>query len=339
MANGGSVHIDITASDKTKATVDTAKKEIRDLGAEANKAEKSGRGLGKVGDAVEGSTKSVRKFAGAITGAVGAITGMVGVVTLLVGWLVALGTNLNARLEEVLRINKAVGDVTGTLEDAQRAANRALSGVKLTDTQVEFERIEKHVRDLDIAFHDAGVSQKKLVEEIRPALAAYKQDLIDIARAARDLRELEEARNSLRQSLAKTLGDQERIEFAAAQRVATLRIQLRQTESEVAKKLIQEAIDFEFKAREAALKELHDRERARLIKDAEDAAVAYWAEYKRKQEEAHRIRMEQIRREVDEANRLQSLQQSQRFGDSNTSVLGGRTVNVKQGGDFTRSIR
>lgn len=334
------VRIDILASDKTKGATEQTKKNLREIGDEAAVANaKAGAALNQAGAAIEARTAGFRKLQGAISSTIGAVTGLVGAITGIIAVLGLVGRLMNARFEELKRTRQAISDVSQEFFELSHKAQRTLDGRAPNKYGQEFEKIEEHVRELDIQFNKAGVSQKKLVEEIRPALAKYKQDLIDIVQQTRDLDELEAGRAALRESIRKGLSDEAAIEFDSANRVAELRRTQRETENEAARKLIDEAIDREVKAREDALRRLRERERAERNRQITEDTAAYWAEYSRLRDAALRREHEQRMEFLRQAQDFQNLQQRQAFGSSHTGVLAGRTFATKVGGEFTRAIR
>lgn len=338
----GSAKVRITAETaEFDAAVSRSKVEITQFSDAATATAENG--LGSLGKAIEARTVGVRKLQGAVSSAVGAVTGFVSVIGSLIGALTLLGKALNERFEETMRINNAVSEASVKFNELQHSAKRALEGTTPTGLAAEYERIEEHVRELDVAFSQAGISQVKLINEVRPELAKYKQDLIDIARQTERLAEMEAARNELRQSLVKNLGDEERMEFEAAQRISDLRRQLAETESEVAKKLLDEAIAHEKRAREAARAEFAEQERQARNKAIEEDEAKWWESYTRRRNAELRLIREKHEAQMRALEEEERRRERMRFGNSNQSfvnagITGPRTL-PRQGGVFESGVR
>jgi hypothetical protein len=115
----GEVKVILGADDaQLKKAVQEAKTEVDSLGKASMKAgADTERGFKQAGEAIEGKTAGVRKFAGALTSTVGVITGVVGSVGTLVAVLTTLDRKWKEQQEAITRTNRQLEDFGKAIED------------------------------------------------------------------------------------------------------------------------------------------------------------------------------------------------------------------------------
>lgn len=157
-----------TAKIKVEADLEGVKNAVPEIKSELENAGSAGEAAGnKIGDAFEGAgsviekrTAGMRKFQGAISGAVGALTGMVGVITSVVGVVALLGRAFSDTKDR----GKDFGKEINSINDAIEKFN-----VGNIDSFKELQRerrldIEDQIR---AAEHISSVRKAQLIQEVR----------------------------------------------------------------------------------------------------------------------------------------------------------------------------
>lgn len=165
---------------KLKKGAAEAKKEIDDVGdAGAKAGKKIGGGFSGASEKIEKSTEGVRKFQGAISGAIGAVTGLVAIGSALVAVLIAIATRAQKAREKALALAGAYHDVEQSINDY----DRAFEATKDADE----ERYFATLREID--------ANKDLTDE-------YRQQMIEKAHAVmvsnKEAREADKAAEATR---------------------------------------------------------------------------------------------------------------------------------------------
>lgn len=348
------LRIEFIGSDKTEQAAKSAKQNLKSVGDEGKKAgSATSKGAAEATTAVDKVAGSASK-AQEILGKLLIPAAVAGAVAGLVNQFVQMRREVLAVLENIRGIGDAAAKATRALAlSFKDQESREVRVAKLQQEALEQQREATKIAQEELEKRDsiwgsisrALVSGKSRVDVERETLDTQERISKQLREQVRlvDLqidRKRQEATDAdIIAARRKLASDEERAIMDANRRTGELTKRFKEADTEAEKAKIRELWELEHEIASRTLKEIRDRDRAERIKQIEDEAAAWWAEYSKR----HRAQMDAIKKENAERLRgfqeLQSLQQSQRFGDSNTSVLGGRTVNVKQGGDFTRSIR
>ena len=130
-----------------KGSISDAKSEVEDLGDAGEVAgEKVGGGFLNAGEQIDKSTEGIRKFQGAISGAIGAVTGLVAIGTTLVGVLVAIASKSKKAKEESFALAAAYHDIEQSINDYNKSQGRTLD----TDREQYFATLRQIEANKDL---------------------------------------------------------------------------------------------------------------------------------------------------------------------------------------------
>ena len=159
----GKVHVTVTANTEE---VEQGFDRVSD------KAQEAEQKVGGFADTIESKTAGIRKFQGAISGAVGAVTGLVGVATLLAGILVTVGSRFDIT-------GKRAKEAAESYKDLNEQIKAYNSSVQTDVNEQQFELLMKTVREnekLNESQKDAlGLELVAAVNANRRAEAAAKE--------------------------------------------------------------------------------------------------------------------------------------------------------------------
>lgn len=269
---------------------------IKDVGEAADKSAQKVRGLGDAGERIDKSTEGVRKFTGALGGAVGAVTGLLGVVTALVGAMAVLykwtqkntqaskdaSDEYSSMRDALIEMQNAVnaGDVVSK-DELNTLESMRVESEKMTVEQknqlfdkLEILRAENKVLDAQIKQREAGRASADEYQSIQSRIKAINAELSDDKpRQLEQIRHEERMRNLDDEWESSTRTNSDAFDALLTAEAVLHKARMDNIDTEEKKKA-QELAE-RIAAEKRASEERMAAERESTIKAAQDAAEAY----------------------------------------------------------------
>lgn len=164
-----------------------------------------------VGSKIDKSTEGVRKFSGAITGAVGAVTGIVGLVTTLVGLLAALAIKFANAAKEARQAQEAFdGAAKSTEQWGDAISDRLLPQSEQLNKRIDEEYISR-IQALRKQYEDGSFTLQQYGEQVELLDEAFIKLVRDIGRIEAAEKRLESDRQQRHDAETARLKEQARL--------------------------------------------------------------------------------------------------------------------------------